>query len=56
LLIAVDQLGNTLFGGEPDETISSRIGRGIVGASGNILSRIPWPKWIRDHFTGAVGQ
>lgn len=27
LLIAIDQLANTVFGGDPDETISSRIGK-----------------------------
>jgi len=27
LLISIDQLGNTLLGGDPDETISSRMGK-----------------------------
>ena len=27
LLVAVDQLFNTILGGDPDETISSRIGK-----------------------------
>jgi len=27
ILIAIDQLGNTLFFGDPDETISSRVGK-----------------------------
>lgn len=27
LLISIDQLANTLFGGFPDETISSRMGK-----------------------------
>lgn len=27
LFISVDQLVNTIFGGDPDETISSRIGK-----------------------------
>ena len=27
VLISLDQLGNSLLGGDPDETISSRIGR-----------------------------
>lgn len=27
VLIALDQLGNTLWGGEADETVSSRLGR-----------------------------
>lgn len=33
LLIAVDQLGNTLTGGDPDETISSRVGKAAVAGS-----------------------
>jgi hypothetical protein len=27
VLISIDQLGNTLAGGDPDETISSRLGK-----------------------------
>lgn len=27
ILIGIDQLGNTLLGGDPDETISSRLGK-----------------------------
>lgn len=27
ILIAIDQLANTIFGGDPDETISSRCGK-----------------------------
>lgn len=27
ILISIDQLGNTLLGGDPDETISSRMGK-----------------------------
>jgi hypothetical protein len=30
LLIAIDQLGNTIIGGDPDETISSRAGKNIT--------------------------
>ena len=29
LLIGIDQLGNVIFGGDPDETISSRLGRAM---------------------------
>lgn len=29
LLIAIDQLGNTLLGGDPDETISSRTAKRV---------------------------
>lgn len=34
LLIAVDQLINTLAGGDPDETISSRIGKIVALQNG----------------------
>jgi hypothetical protein len=30
ILIAIDQLVNTLFGGDPDETISSRLGKWTI--------------------------
>lgn len=30
LLVAIDQLGNTVADGDPDETISSRVGRNAV--------------------------
>jgi len=38
VLIGLDQLGNTLAFGDPDETISSRLGRLKVRHGG----RIPW--------------
>jgi hypothetical protein len=43
LLISVDQLINTIFGGYPDETISSRIGKRVVKGDSwfcNILSKL----------------
>lgn len=30
LLIAIDQLFNTILGGDPDETMSSRMGKAII--------------------------
>lgn len=29
VLISIDQLGNTIIGGDPDETISSRSAKGV---------------------------
>jgi len=29
ILISIDQLGNTILGGDPDETLSSRMGKRI---------------------------
>lgn len=42
LLIGLDQFGNTLFGGNPDETISSRVGRAALRGSrlGRILEHL----------------
>ena len=39
-LISIDQLGNTICGGDPDETISSRLGKIKVKHGG----KIPWKK------------
>lgn len=33
VFVAYDQLGNALFGGDPDETISSRVGKGVRNGS-----------------------
>ena len=41
-LIGIDQLGNAILCGNPDETISSRIGRTKVRHGG----RIPWTRPI----------
>ena len=38
ILLGIDQLGNTILGGDPDETISSRLGKIKVKHGG----RIPW--------------
>lgn len=38
VLISIDQLGNTLAGGDPDETISSRLGKLKLKHGGTI----PW--------------
>jgi hypothetical protein len=32
LLISLDQLGNSILGGDPDETISSRLGKNYQGS------------------------
>ena len=42
ILISVDQLGNAFLGGDPDETISSRLGKLKVRHSGTI----PWSRPI----------
>jgi hypothetical protein len=39
LLIAVDQLFNTVFGGDPDETLSSRMGKHII-KNDSLISKV----------------
>ena len=41
ILISIDQLGNTIAGGDPDETISSRLGKLKVKHGGTIPWRRP---------------
>jgi hypothetical protein len=38
ILIGIDQLFNAILGGDPDETISSRIGKSAI--KGNSISKI----------------
>ena len=38
LLISIDQLVNTIFGGDPDETISSRTGK--------LMHKRAWAKYL----------
>ncbi len=43
ILIALDQLLNALLGGDPDETISSRIGKALrEGRAGWFVRAIAW--------------
>ena len=46
ILISLDQLGNTAWGGDPDETISSRLGRMSLRHHGVIPWWRPVPKFI----------
>lgn len=40
LFIAIDQLGNTILGGDPDETISSRAAKKADRRGWKVLARI----------------
>lgn len=42
ILISLDQLGNSILGGDPDETISSRLGRLKKSHDG----KIPKKGWL----------
>ncbi|OEU44246.1 MAG: hypothetical protein BBJ60_00010 [Desulfobacterales bacterium S7086C20] len=46
ILISVDQFGNTLVGGDPDETISSRLGKLKVRHGGEIPWYRPMSKFV----------
>ena len=46
ILIALDQFGNALGGGDPDETISSRLGKLKEKHGGKIPWRRPFSKLI----------
>lgn len=55
LLIALDQLINAACGGDPDETISSRVGKRRDGNErfwAKVVNRLFF--WQRDHTTNAV--
>jgi hypothetical protein len=47
LLLGIDQLGNCIWGGDPDETISSRIGRIKLANGGKVPSYRP-VVWLID--------
>lgn len=40
VLIAIDQLFNALFGGDPDETISSRVGKRVKSGDPDLVSEV----------------
>jgi len=46
VLIGIDQLGNALLKGDPDETISSRLGKLKRKNKGRIPWSHPWGKMI----------
>jgi hypothetical protein len=43
LFLAVDQLINTIIGGDPDETFSSRVGKCQRGDHGLLIRVLAWP-------------
>lgn len=49
ILIAIDQLANTILGGDPDETISSRMGKLIVSNKCIFCKCICWLLDKIDH-------
>ena len=62
LLIAIDQLGNTALDGDPDETISSRVGRNAVAGkwwaliAERVIDFIAWRVFGQyDHCRRSIG-
>lgn len=57
LLVAIDQLGNTVCDGNPDETISSRVGRNALAGkkwaliAEKVINALFWfqPNHCRSH-------
>lgn len=49
---ATSAWANAVIGGDPGETISSRIGKSIRG--GGWAAGVCWPAWARDHFLWAI--
>lgn len=58
LLIALDQFGNVLIGGDPDETISSRLGKSQRGDYGPLwVTRMrPFSRIVDGFFFYVFGQ
>lgn len=52
LLIAIDQGGNAFFGGNPDETISSRVGRAALREVRGALTLRSIIDWLFLNLTG----
>ena len=52
LHVALSQLINTLLGGDPDESLSGRIGKSLV--AGGWAARVPWPALLRRHWLAAI--
>lgn len=58
LFISIDQLGNTLANGHPDETISSRVGRNAVAGKwwALVLEKIIDAWFGKGHCRDSIGS
>jgi hypothetical protein len=58
VLIAIDQLGNAVLGGNPDETISSRMGKAIRERRCYLCRVICWflDKIDKDHCKESIEE
>lgn len=53
VMVATSQFLNVVFfGGDPDESISGRIGKSIV--AGGWAAQVPWPSFMRRHWLASV--
>jgi hypothetical protein len=48
VLISIDQLANTLLGGDPDETLSSRMGKAIAAGRCKLCRPVCWLLHLLD--------
>jgi len=53
VLVSIDQLGNTLTGGDPDETISSRLGKHY---NNSFMARLVDLLFWRGHCTDSIEE
>lgn len=52
LAAGLSRLLNAAIGGDPAETLSSRVGKSLV--TGGWAARVPWPWWLRAHFLACI--
>lgn len=52
LVAGFSRLFNAVIGGDPAETLSSRLGKSVV--AGGWASHAPLPWWLRAHFVACI--
>ena len=63
VLVSIDQLINTIFGGDPDETLSSRMGKWVRTGKKKGVRKIVYKisNWVvelfeKDHFKKSIEE
>jgi hypothetical protein len=63
ILVAIDQMVNTLCGGDPDETLSSRMGKWVIQGEKKGLRKYIYKiaNWVvelfeKDHFKKSIEE
>lgn len=52
LHVALSQLVNVILGGDPDESLSGRVGKSV--AAGGWAASAPWPQWLLRHWLASI--